>query len=171
MPKSKHSNSSETQISTEDSELFRRSVDNSRVFDKDKLHTPTRDKKHPKFLNYSIVHTAEFSANEPLFWHAGASKSTLQVIQKGKIPLSGSIDLHGCTLEEACIELAHFIYTHQHEDYLHIIHGKGYNSNMLSPLKTQTFYYLKSHPQVQVICSTPEHLGGTGAVIIKLKNV
>ncbi len=171
MPKSKHSNSSETQISSEDSELFRQSVDNSRVFDKDKFHTLSKGKKHPKFLNYSIIHTAEFSANESLFWHAGVSKSTLQAIKKGKIAIRGSIDLHGYNLEEACIELAHFIYTHQDQDYLHIIHGKGYNSNMLSPLKTQTFYYLKTHPQVQVICSAPEHLGGTGAVIIKLKHV
>jgi DNA-nicking Smr family endonuclease len=168
MPKSRHYNYQV--ITNEDRELFRDFVDNSTIFDKDKLSPFSSHKKQAKFLNYRLITFAQYSASDKLFYNQGANQKTITKIKQGRVKITASVDLHGLTLEEACIEMAHFIYQHQRHNYLHIIHGKGYNSNSLSKLKTQVFIYLQDHPQVMTICSSPEHLGSTGAVIIKLKH-
>ena len=92
-------------------------------------------------------------------------------MQRGEIDYAPSIDLHGYTLTQTCQALSDFIYHHQNARFVHIIHGKGYNSeNNLSVLKTQVASFLKQHPQVLAFHSCPAKDGGTGAVFVLLKN-
>jgi DNA-nicking Smr family endonuclease len=165
-----------TQVSQEELDLFHNTVNNSssfKVFDKDALscHTHHTHKKHSKFLKYRIITDSTHSASDVLFYNSGMSAKVIKQMQKGNITIDATIDLHGKTMEEACIALANFIYYHQHKQYLHIIHGKGYNAgaNGMSKLKTQVDVYLKDHPQISAFCSTPQHYGGTGSVFAKLK--
>jgi DNA-nicking Smr family endonuclease len=164
-------------ISTEELELFRNTVDDSnsfKVLDKDKLCQSNNSNKlkNNKFLKYRIITDGQHSGSDKLFYNNGVSLKIIKQMQKGNINPCASMDLHGQTMEEACLSLASFIYYHQNKDYLHIIHGKGYNSgdsNNMSKLKTQVYTYLKDHPQISAFCSTPQHFGGTGAVFAKLK--
>jgi hypothetical protein len=52
-------------------------------------------------------------------------------------------------LKQTCEALSEFIYREQFEQFVRIIHGKGYRSdNKMSVLKTQVVNFLQQHPQV-----------------------
>lgn len=169
-------------ISQEELELFRNTIDNSnsfKVFDKDSLsqdnaynsrNSHNNTLKHNKFLNYRIITESNHSASDILFYNSGISAKIIKNMKQGRIAIDATIDLHGQIMEEACISLANFVYYHQNKSYLHIIHGKGYNANSMSKLKTQVNIYLQDHPQISAFCSTPPNFGGTGAIFAKLKH-
>lgn len=153
-------------VSKADVKIFRQTIEKSKIINKDEQthYHP----KQAKFLRYHIILEARFSASDKLFYNPRNQK-TIKQMQSGKILPQAELDLHGQNLEESCISMAKFIAYHQNKDYLHIIHGKGYNSKDMSKLKTQVYNYLKAHPQISAFCSCAPGFGGTGAVIAKLK--
>jgi DNA-nicking Smr family endonuclease len=91
-------------------------------------------------------------------------------MKQGNLDTMPILDLHGQTVVEACESLSAFMYHHQFEPFIQIIHGKGYHSeNGMSILKTQVVSFLSQHPQVLAFNSCPDKDGGTGAVFALLK--
>ena len=156
-------------ISQADSILFRQTVENDRLIDKDTVASNTQ--KHPIFSAYSHAIEAEFSANEVLSYNkSSAPKKLIRQLQQGKISAAPTLDLHGHTAIKACELMAEFIYAQQHQQFIHIIHGKGYNCDLgKSILKSQVFAFLCQHPQILAFHSCAQQDGGTGAVFALLK--
>jgi hypothetical protein len=51
-------------------------------------------------------------------------------------------DLHGYTIKQTCEALSEFIYREQFEQFVGIIHGKGYRSdNKMSVIKIKLWHY------------------------------
>ena len=159
-------------IDDADKALFRDTVARTAAPDKDAQHLGATTKQFEQFTAYSYVSDAYLSGADDICENPGnISQKLIKKMQRGDIDNAPSIDLHGNTLEQACKALSDFIYHHQNARFVHIIHGKGYNSaNNLSILKTQAVSFLKQHPQVLAFCSCPPKDGGTGALFVRLKS-
>ena len=127
----------------------------------------------PIFEDYNIIDKPNLSGkdnvnhfNDKKNSHYDAKGSFKGEILKG-MP---SIDLHGKEVNDACINISHFIHNFSDHKFIQIIHGKGYHSeDGLSIMKSQVVHYLKQHPKVYAFCSCPEALGGTGALWVQLR--
>ncbi len=159
-------------VDESDKALFRSTVDSAAPLDKDAPKMGATQKTYARFEAYSYISEAQLSGSEVLnYARSGVSNKLIKKMQRGEIDYAPSIDLHGYTLTQTCQALSDFIYHHQNARFVHIIHGKGYNSeNNLSVLKTQVASFLKQHPQVLAFHSCPAKDGGTGAVFVLLKN-
>ena len=101
----------------------------------------------------------------------GVSRANLKKLTRSRI--EDSLDLHGNTTVQARRLLQHFL----HEASSHglrkvlVIHGKGANSpNGEAILRELTRNWLCGHPEVLAFCPAPAHQGGSGAVLVLLKN-
>ncbi len=161
-------------INESDKSLFRSAVNQEMPIDKDGDNKESNNnKKHwnKPFEDYTYLPKPNLSASDYVSHsQAGVSPKTLKKMKQGRIDYTPSIDLHGQKIEEACQSLSKFIHYHGDERFIHIIHGKGYNSDQnLSVLKSQVVHYLKQHSEVLAFCSCPQKMGGTGAVFVYLK--
>ena len=161
-------------IDESDKSLFRSAVNQQMPIDKDDDNEEAyNNKKHwnKPFEDYSYLPKPNLSASDSISYsQAGVSTKILKKMKQGRIGYAPSIDLHGQKVEEAFQSLSKFIHYHGDERFIHIIHGKGYNSDQnLSILKSQVVHYLKQHPLVLAFCSCPQKMGGTGAVFVYLK--
>ncbi|CAB9539946.1 Smr domain protein [uncultured Gammaproteobacteria bacterium] len=158
-------------INDEDKQLFRDTVDTEMPMDKDGGKHINKVKRMPPFTTYSFVLDGTIGGEEIVHYaQSGISKKQMNIMKHGHIDNAANIDLHGYTIEKACAALSDFMYHHQFEHFVHIIHGKGYRSdNGMSVLKTQVMNFLKQHPQVLAFHSCPPKDGGTGAVFALLK--
>ena len=161
-------------IDESDKSLFRSAVNEQMPIDKDAENKESynfKKKWNKPFEDYSLLPKPNLSASDSVSHsQAGVSPKTLKKMKQGRIGYAPSIDLHGQKIEEACQSLSKFIHYHGDERFIHIIHGKGYNSDQnLSILKSQVVHYLKQHPQVLAFCSCPQKMGGTGALFVYLK--
>lgn len=157
-------------IDKSDKLLFKEAVDAFMPIDKDARHYSKIKKQNP-FTAYSFVTEGVIGAEEVVSYiKNGVSKKMANKIKRGHIADAPNLDLHGYTLEKACQMLSNFMHKHQFENFLHIIHGKGYSSdNKMGVLKTQVVNVLRQHPQVLAFHSCPHKDGGTGAVFVLLK--
>lgn len=162
-------------VDAEDKKLFRNTVDNQPLLDKDAdfIKSKNQVKTQPIFhlQDYSV--NANLSGSEPVSHNkTRLPAKIIKQMKHGKIPPCPTLDLHGQTVKEAHISMAKFIHHHQHKRYVHIIHGKGHHAYQgLSVLKSQVVYYLKQHPAILSFVSCPPKDGGTGAVFVLLKTV
>ncbi len=158
------------QINEEDKQLFRSTVDASAPIDKDGARKNNTLKK-PAFTAYSYIVDANLDGSEVISYSkSGVSIKVIKKMKQGNLDTMPILDLHGQTVVEACESLSAFMYHHQFEPFIQIIHGKGYHSeNGMSILKTQVVSFLSQHPQVLAFNSCPDKDGGTGAVFALLK--
>jgi DNA-nicking Smr family endonuclease len=158
-------------INDDDKQLFRASVDANAPIDKDGVSSANQQANHAAFTAYSYITEARLSGSESVAYAKnGLSPKLIKKMKRGDIDFAPSLDLHGQTVIEACESMSQFMYHHQHEPFIHIIHGKGYHSeNGMSILKTQVVSFLHQHPQVIAFNSCPAKDGGSGAVFALLK--
>ena len=158
-------------INEEDRQLFRSTVDANTPADKDGANRSSNASKKPAFTAYSYIVDANLEGSEIVSYaQSGVSTKIIKKMKQGNVGCTPVLDLHGQTVIEACESLSNFMYHHQFELFIQIIHGKGYHSeNGMSILKTQVVSFLKQHPQVLAFNSCPDKDGGTGAVFVLLK--
>jgi|TARA_B100001105_G_scaffold253251_1_gene246452 DNA-nicking Smr family endonuclease len=155
-----------------DKKLFRSAIDGQDFIDKDAdRFIPKNTHSSPIFNSYGIISEANLTGSDAVSYSLnGVSNKILKKMKQGKIDNVPSLDLHGQTLEEACKSMSKFIHYHQRNRFIHIIHGKGYNSDKgMSILKSQVVHYLKQHPDILAFNSCPPKDGGSGAVFALLK--
>ena len=160
-------------INKEDQALFRSTVEGNAPIDKDAAQHTKKNNQQNAFTAYSYITEANLTGSDIVFQaQSGVSPKILKKMKQGNIGGVVALDLHGQTVIEACESMSAFMHEHQHEQFVHIIHGKGYHSeNSMSVLKTQVVSFLNQHPQVMAITSCPEKDGGTGAVFALLKQI
>ncbi len=158
-------------INEADKQLFRSTIDNSIPIDKDCVQPTNNKPKQPAFTAYSCIYEARLSGSEIVkYAENGVSNKIIKQMQRGNIDYAPEIDLHGYSAKKACELMSQFIYHHQQENFIRIIHGKGYNSkDNIGMLKTQVVSFLTQHPQVIAFNSCPKKDGGTGAIFALLK--
>lgn len=157
-------------INEEDKQLFRSTVERHAPSDKDGFQKNSTLKK-PAFTAYSYIVDANLEGSEVVSYSkTGVSSKIIKKMKQGNLDAMPVLDLHGQSVVEACESLSNFMYHHQFEPFIQIIHGKGYHSeNGMSILKTQVVSFLKQHPQILAFHSCPAKDGGTGAVFALLK--
>ena len=92
-------------------------------------------------------------------------------LQQGKVHWQSSLDLHGCTLQQASLLVKpHLSDCRQNNDkYTLIIHGKGLQSEQRPLLKNALATWLPSDSRVLGFHSAQPKHGGTGALYVLLK--
>ena len=158
-------------INEDDKQLFRATIDANAPIDKDAGTRTTNQVNLPAFTAYSYITEARLSGSEIVSYAKnGLPPKLIKKMKRGDIDYTATLDLHGQTVTEACESMSQFMYHHQHEPFIQIIHGKGYHSeNGMSILKTQVVSFLNQHPQVVAFNSCPDKDGGSGAVFALLK--
>ena len=88
-----------------------------------------------------------------------------------KQPSQRSLDLHGCTAEEARAEVERFLKECRRRGLrkVLIIHGKGYHSEGRPVLKKEVFRLLEQSPLAGEFGQADRAEGGSGAVWVILK--
>ena len=102
----------------------------------------------------------------------GFQKKRYQKLKKGELNIAFEIDLHGKNLIEAENFLDIWLPKLQMEDNLVgiIIHGKGYGSINKEPvLKKKVRNWLCQKDEVIAFAEAPKHDGGSGVVLVLLK--
>ncbi|BBB23535.1 Smr/MutS family protein [Isorropodon fossajaponicum endosymbiont JTNG4] len=157
-------------ISESDRALFRSVVESSAPVNKDKI-TSQEPTKKKAFKAYTYITHSNLSGSDVInYARNGVSPKIIKKMKQGNISHAPALDLHGQTTIEACQSLSEFMHYHQHQQFIHIIHGKGYNSDQdNSILKSQVASFLRQHPDVLAFNSCPPKDGGTGAVFALLK--
>ena len=172
--------------STEDIELFRRSVGPVRKISSDRVRyahkpPPPRPRNHPEPAlqdmpdNFSDAYDpGSVSAEETLFFtRPGLQQRQLQRFRRGQLACAAELDLHGMTTAIARSELMAFIAhcSAQRIRCARIIHGKGYGSGGSVPvLKNRLNSWLRQHHDVLAFCSARARHGGSGALYVLLRS-
>ena len=107
-----------------------------------------------------------------LFLRSGHSPEILKKLKKGYWVVQGSIDLHGMISQEAKSYIVDFIQDckKRHIRCIRIIHGKGIGSKNKEPvLRKKVKNWLAQKDEVIAYAQAPKHDGGSGAVIVLLK--
>ncbi|MDC0183336.1 Smr/MutS family protein [Nitrosomonadales bacterium] len=107
-----------------------------------------------------------------LFLRSGHSPEILKKLKKGYWVVQGSIDLHGMISQEAKSYIVDFIQDckKRHVRCIRIIHGKGIGSKNKEPvLRNKVKNWLAQKDEVIAYAQAPKHDGGSGAVIVLLK--
>jgi DNA-nicking Smr family endonuclease len=171
--------------STDDIDLFRRSIGPIRSLRSDKIYPA---KKHPAPRPRTAgageqahalpdfageFHGTEISAGETLYYaRTGLQQRLLQRLRRGQLPCEAELDLHGMTIAEAQHHLARFLSYCRGRGLrtVRIIHGKGYGSREQAPvLKSRLNHWLREQQEVLAFCSSRPDQGGTGAVNVLLR--
>ena len=99
-------------------------------------------------------------------------KKQQRKIRQGLLAVDGSLDLHGCTQQQANQALTQFITEALAEGFssLVIIHGKGTRSDQNSVLKPMVQHWLARQPQVLAWCPAQPRHGGSGASYVFLRS-
>lgn len=107
------------------------------------------------------------------FARNGISRMTLRKLKRGHFPIEDTLDLHGLTTDGARQLLLAFLHeaTQRQLRGIAVIHGKGqHTEGGESILKTLARHWLTQRPEVLAFCEAPQHMGGSGAVWVLLKN-
>ena len=101
----------------------------------------------------------------------GVQPKVFSAFQEGKYTIQRSLDLHKVDIRRArslisnlieqCIDLDHRC--------VRILHGRGRKGNPPAQLKSHVVHWLKQHRDVIAYTTAPNHLGGTGAVLVKIR--
>jgi DNA-nicking Smr family endonuclease len=166
-------------IKKEDAELFRTAVGAVTPLAENNRTTHTKPVCHAIVRTGSLtplrvdsLYDNENDAPEN-YLSNGLSNQLLRKLKRGNFSVQDSLDLHGYTVSAARILLQDFLLNATNEGLrcVLIIHGKGLNSpDGQAILRTLARNWLVQHPQVLAFCSAAPASGGSGAVIILLKN-
>ena len=172
--------------SSDDIELFRRSVGPVRKVQQDKAG-PIRKTLSPR-PRRNIPHDepplsdcfsdgfdgGSVTSDETLFFtRPGLQQRQLQRLKRGQLPIGAELDMHGMTAALARSSLVEFIALcrDQHIRCVRIIHGKGYGSADSAPvLKNRLNSWLRQHQDVMAFSSAQIQDGGSGALYVLLKS-
>lgn len=106
------------------------------------------------------------------FVRSGHSPDLARNLKKSKWPIETSLDLHGCTLDQARARLDQFLsscLTHRIR-CVQVIHGKGFGSKNGTPvLKESVRRWLTQYDAVLAYVQCSEQYGGSGAVQVLLR--
>jgi len=106
------------------------------------------------------------------FVQAGRGPDLIRDLKRGKWPIQASLDLHGCTLDEARTRLEQFLQSclAHHVRCIQIVHGKGLGSKNGAPvLKDSVRRWLTQFAHVLAYIECAEQNGGSGAVQVLLR--
>lgn len=172
--------------STEEIELFRRSVGPVRKISCDRVRhahkpPPPRPRKYPEAVMPEMpdyfsdaYDPGSVSAEEILYFaRPGLQQRLLQRFRRGQLACAAELDLHGMTTAIARSELMAFIEhcSAQHIRCACIIHGKGYGSGGSAPvLKNRLNSWLRQHHEVLAFSSAQARHGGSGALYVLLRS-
>ncbi|ANN73337.1 Smr/MutS family protein [Bordetella bronchialis] len=112
------------------------------------------------------------SENGTAYVRADAAPDTARRLRRGEWQAGAELDLHGLRVEQARHAVLSFI-----EECLEhgircvrIVHGKGYGSEGLTPvLKDKARTWLVQKPDVIAFSEAPEREGGSGALLVLLR--
>lgn len=173
-------------IKPEDIELFRQSVKGVKPLVQNSIE-PVRPKRKKRrvVLDDLPAKPGDFGASAFLpevreddenyiqFRRPGLQDRQFLKLQRGHIPISAELDLHGMTADKARLAFDRFM---EHlkqggrQQCVRIIHGKGYGSKDRVPvIKRHTQSWLQSNMDVLAYCSCRPEDGGTGAVYALVK--
>ena len=115
---------------------------------------------------------ATIDAAEALAWRADdVSPKTLKALARGDYRIDAEIDLHRLRVGHAERELRAFIAEARKQGAacVRVVHGKGLRAEAGgSVLKALVDRMLRQRDDVLAFASTPEAMGGTGAVLVLL---
>ncbi len=106
------------------------------------------------------------------FMRNGISSDTLRKMRKGHWVVQASLDLHGLRTDEAREAFTQFLKRCAQREIrcVRIIHGKGLGSANRTPvLKGKVLAWLTQKEEVLAFCAAPAHDGGSGAVLVLLR--
>ncbi len=130
----------------------------------------TRLSKDTNYLSYAGVVTLE--PEQELEWKlSGVQPEVFRELQSGSYDIRDQLDLHHKTVDEARKLVWNFIGTSMKNDFrcVRIIHGTGKLSDPPAQLKSHVAHWLQEHKHVLAYASAPKHMGGVGAVLVKLR--
>lgn len=172
--------------STDDIELFRRSVGPVRKIHHDKTVPPRKSlssRPRRQIPGDEAVLTDSFSdgfdigevtSDEALFFaRPGLQQRQLQRLKRGQLAIGAELDLHGMTAAMARSAVVNFIALcrEQHIRCARIIHGKGYGSGDTAPvLKNRINSWLRQHHDVLAFSSAQIRDGGSGALYVLVRS-
>jgi len=165
----------------DDSALFQEAVQGIEPLQQDKA-PPFRKARRPEplppeseaKLKSASPPLADMEIETPeelLFVKAGLQKKVVRDLQKGRIPPTDSLDLHGLRVKQAQPVFIRFLKQAQQRGLrcVLIIHGKGRESADQQPvLKQKTNQWLRQLPYVLAFCSAAYFDGGAGATYVLL---
>jgi len=112
------------------------------------------------------------SGEELAFLRDGFSRQILRKIRRGHWVVQDELDLHGMNRVQAAHAVGEFL-RHcraRHFRCVRIVHGKGLGSRNREPvLKGKLRKWLTQRDEVLAFCQAPPADGGSGAVLILLK--
>jgi len=172
--------------STDDIDLFRRSIGPVRKLQQDKTGPlkktlSPRPRRQPREADMAITDkfsdnwdSGEVSSDEVLFFaRAGLQQRQLQRLKRGQLSIGAELDMHGMTAATARGALVNFIELcrDQHIRTVRIIHGKGYSPDGTAPvLKNRLNSWLRQHHDVLAFSSATRQDGGSGALYVLLRS-
>ncbi|MEQ1525525.1 MAG: Smr/MutS family protein [Gallionella sp.] len=177
----KLSKSSPSEINFDDAALFRAAIGEVSPLPQQNRITPkpTRHNAIPHRKNESTIVPDSLSDYFPEespreFLRNGIARITLRKMRNGTWPIQDQLDLHGNYSDAARKLLQEFLHeaTQQELRCVRVIHGKGLNSQGgEGVLRNLTRHWLTQHPLVLAYCEALPAQGGSGAVLVLLKNI
>jgi len=160
-----------TELSKEDIELFRQTVEKTKPIDKDSLSARASGKPGQTSSRRvsSVVSNPVGPEDKLTYARSGLQDKIIRKLRQGKFDIDSRLDLHGMTHELAQDQLAAFFSRcigNGHRCVL-LIHGKGYRSGEKIPvLKNLVNRWLREQDYVRAFCSARPRDGGAGAVYV-----
>lgn len=101
----------------------------------------------------------------------GVQPKVFRAFQDGKYTIKRSLDLHKVDIRRARELIGSLIEQCIDRDYrcVRILHGRGRKGNPPAQLKSHVVHWLTHHRDVIAFTTAPRHLGGTGAVLVKIR--
>lgn len=101
----------------------------------------------------------------------GVQPKVFSAFQEGKYPIQRSLDLHKVDIRRARGLISNLIEQSIDLDHrcVRILHGRGRKGNPPAQLKSHVVHWLKQHQDVIAYTTAPNRLGGTGAVLVKIR--
>lgn len=101
----------------------------------------------------------------------GVQPKVFSAFQDGKYPIQRSLDLHKVDIRHARDLVSTLIDQCIDQDHrcVRILHGRGRKGNPPAQLKSHVVHWLMQHRDVIAYSTAPRRLGGTGAVLVKIR--
>jgi DNA-nicking Smr family endonuclease len=170
------------QVSSEDSQLFRRTVGPVKPLREERfVQAPRRRAGRARFTKAGRVAAIKESLAQidPLvaggealsYRRPGVPENVLRKLRRGEYGLDDEVDLHGLNVAQAKHALHDFLAAAlvRHALCVRIIHGKGLRSGARGPvIKSAVNAVLRETSAVAAYVSAGHADGGTGAVLVLL---
>lgn len=173
------------QVDPEERQLFRDAVKDAKPLRHDRVlleHPPPpaiprqryRDEcaaLHESLHGEPLLDLHLEGGDEASWLRTGLSRAILRDLRRGRWVTQASLDLHGCTRDEARTQVRDFLAESARQGLrcVRIVHGKGLGSPGREPvLKKLVFGWLPQQRNVMAFCQARGAEGGAGAVAILL---